>query len=127
MSLGLRERTSKDPLEVRALFALHRSFGKNGEFWIKNHQYQRRGGEIYRSLVGGVHSVANQPEFKRAHMRDTLLGLLYSALPRHYRHAHVLSYGGACKDFNDRSTTDWSSMEGLVGRAIEIGRERANT
>jgi hypothetical protein len=126
MSLGLKERTANDPLEVRALFALYRAFGKDGRLWIKHDHYRRFGGEVYRTLVGGVHSISNQPEFKRAHMREAMFQLLYSALPRYYRNAHVLSYAGACRDFNDRLITNWSDVETAIRRAIEIGRERAN-
>lgn len=124
MSLNLKERKVTDPLEVRALFALHRSFGQNGRFWIKNMTSQRHGGEVYRSLIGAVHSIANQKEFRRKHMKEILFSLLYSALPRHYRNAHVLSYAGACQDFNDRRTTEWADLEIVIRRAIEIGRTR---
>lgn len=125
MSLEVRERKANDPLEIRALFALHRAFGKDGRLWIQHEHSRRKGGEVYRTLVGGVHAISNQPEFKRAHMRETMFQLLYSALPRHYRNAHVMSYADACRDFNDRMITNWSDVEDAIGRAIEIGRKRA--
>lgn len=126
MSLGLRERPKQDPLEVRALFALHRSFD-NGRLWIKNHHSRRQGGETYRSLMGGVHSISNQPKFDRVRMRDSMFNLLYSALPRHYRNAHVTSYAAACIDFNDRPITAWKDVEAVISKAIEIGRKRAES
>lgn len=126
MSLGLKERTSNDPLEVRALFALHRAFGKDGKLWIKNHYSMRSGGEVYRNLIGGVHSISNQPKFNKARMRETMFNLLYSALPRHYRNAHVMSYAAACRDFNDRLITNWKDVENAIAKAIEIGRKRAD-
>lgn len=124
MSLGLKERIKNDPLEVRALFALHRLFD-GGRLWTKNQHSRRAGKETYRTLVGGVHAVSNQPQFKRVRMRDTLFILLFSGLPRNYRNAHVLSYGGACTDFNDRATTQWEDVERVIARAIEVGRKRA--
>ena len=125
MSLGLKERPTKDSLEVRALFAVHRAFGKDGKLWVKHYYSKRSGGEVYRNLVGGVHSISNQPLFDRAHMRDSMFRLLYSALPRHYRHAHVMSYAAACRDFNDRPNTTWPDVEAVIRGAIQIGRDRA--
>lgn len=125
MSLGLKERPANDPLEVRALFALHRAFGKDGRLWIKHHHYKRQGGEVYRNLIGGVHAITNQQEFNKARMRETMFNLLYSALPRYYRNAHVMSYAAACRDFNDRMITNWEDIESVIAKAIEIGRNRA--
>lgn len=125
MSLNLRERPTKDPLEIRALFALHRLFGENGRLWIKHQHSKRQGGEVYRTLMGGVHSVSNQPQFSRARMRESVFHLLYSGLPRHYRNAHVTSYAAACIDFNDRLITDFRDVEDVIRKAIEIGRRRA--
>ena len=126
MSLGLKERTRNDPLEVRALFALHRLFGEDGRLWVKHQHSKRQGGEVYRTLMGGVHSISNQPPFNKTRMRESLFNLLYSALPRHYRNAHVTSYAAACIDFNDRLITDWADVENVIRKAIEIGRKRAD-
>lgn len=126
MSLGLKERTANDPLEVRALFALHRIYGQDGRLWIKNEHSKRKGGEVYRTLMGGVHAVSNKPEFKRVHMRDSMFNLLYSGLPQRYRSARILSYAGAIIDFNDSAITTWSDVERTIAAAIEIGRKRAN-
>ena len=127
MSLVLKERPSNDPLEVRALFALHRLLGKDGRLWIKHQHSKRQGGEVYRTLMGAVHSISNQPQFNKTRMRESMFNLLYAALPRHYRNAHVTSYAAACIDFNDRPATDWIDVENVIERAIEIGRSRAES
>ena len=126
MSLGVRERVKNDTLEVRALFALHREFD-NGRLWIKNQHSKRQGGEVYRTLMGGIHAISNTPPYNKVRMRDSMFNLVYSALPRHYRNAHVTSYAAACIDFNDRPITNWENVEAVIRKAIEIGRKRAES